>query len=247
MRSPLPLLIAKTRGIWLSRPAARSSSWHAPGHTPTTGTARPTSANSATVNYASAITVTAHLGATYTRPTVSIYAQTIGSKSRTLIATGAVDSHGNLTVRYLATDSTTFSAVFSGDAYYTPESVTRTVYVRAGVFFGIGGYYASKRVGSTTYRLYHHTAHLDAAAIVAPDKRGECVKLEAQEYYRGSWHANITGCAILNKASEVGGYLTLNHADWNYFYRIRADYLRSNKDISNLSADSGWQYFMVEK
>jgi hypothetical protein len=44
----------------------------------------------------------------------------------------------------------------------------------------------------------------------------------------------------------VCGYLTLNHADWGYPYRIRADYIRGS-GISNLSADTGWQYFMVAK
>jgi hypothetical protein len=29
-------------------------------------------------------------------------------------------------------------------------------------------------------------------------------------------------------------------------FRIRADYVRSSGDTSNLSTDSGWLYFMVE-
>ena len=35
-------------------------------------------------------------------------------------------------------------------------------------------------------------------------------------------------------------------SDLGYPYRVRADYIRGS-DASNLSTDTGWQYFMVEK
>jgi hypothetical protein len=54
-------------------------------------------------------------------------------------------------------------------------------------------------------------------------------------------------CGALNKSSKATGYLTLTHAVPGRYYRVRADYLRSGKDASNLSTASGWLSFIVEK
>ena len=152
--------------------------------------------------YDSTIHVTAHLGATDTNRTVSIYAQPFGSTAKTLLKTGTVDSNGNLAVSYLAPHSTTFSAVFTGDAQYAPMTVAQAVSIRARVTLAISGYYASKLISGTTYRIYHHTARLGTAVTVAPNKRGECLKLEIQQYYQGAWHVKvITGCGHLNDSS----------------------------------------------
>jgi hypothetical protein len=201
-----------------------------------------------TFNYKPTVHVSAHLGTSHTNRTVAIYAQSLGSTTKRLIKSGPVNRYGDLTVAYQAAHSTTFSATYSGDAWYAPVTVMHTVYVHAKTSLAISGYYASERVGGVTYRLYHHTAHLNAAVVVAPNKAGECVKLEVQEYYRGGWHANVaTGCGTLDSASELAGYLELNTADRNYPYRVRADYIRSVSDSGNLGADSGWRYFMAEK
>jgi hypothetical protein len=125
--------------------------------------------------------------------------------------------------------------------------VAATVYTRAAVVMAIGDYYASKHVGSLTYRLYHRTKHLNVAALVTPDKAGDCAEVEIQEYYQGAWGPNVmTNCIALNKSSEIAVYFTLGQADIGYPYRLRTDYVRGS-DTSNLGADSGWQYFMVEK
>ena len=127
-----------------------------------------------------------------------------GSKTRTLLKTGKADSHGNLAVSYRAPHSTTFTVVFAGDAKYAPKTVTQVVYVRARASLAISGNYAIKRIGSYTYRLYHRSAHLNVAGGVAPNKHGECVKIEAQEYYQGAWDANVlTACGVLNTSSKV--------------------------------------------
>lgn len=205
------------------------------------------STGAASVNYGSTIHVAAHLGPTYTNRTVSIYAQPAGG-SRKLLETGTVNASGNLAVSYVALHSTTFSAVFTGDTVFAPKTVTRAVGVRAKVSMGLSGYYASTKVGSITYRLYHRSGRVTVAITVAPSKSGQCVKLEVQEYYKSAWHANaITSCGILNSSSKVTRYMAVNSANLGYHYRVRADYVRSSKDTSNLSADSGWQYYMVEK
>ena len=205
------------------------------------------SATPGTANYAEVVRVSAHLGATYTNRTVEILAKARGVSASVRLADAKVNSSGNLTVSARVPRTTTFTAVFSGDARYAAKSVAASVYTRAAVVMAIGDYYASKHVGSLTYRLYHHTKHLNVAAVVAPDKAGECAQVEIQEYYQGAWGPNVmTNCITLNKSSEIAVYFTLGQADLGYPYRIRTDYVRGS-DTSNLSADSGWQYFMVEK
>ena len=106
--------------------------------------------------------------------------------------------------------------------------------------------YASKSISSVTYRLYHRTKKLLAAVLVAPNKHGECVKFDLQELYKGKWYDSLTGCGPLGANSTAGAIYTLSKADLGYHYRLRAEYQRG-KDTTNLSADSGWQYFIVQK
>jgi hypothetical protein len=203
---------------------------------------------STTFTYEPTIHVTAHLGATFQNRTVSIYAQWFGSKGKSLLKTGKVNSSGDLTVTYQAKHSTTLSAVFSGDQEDTAKTVTRAVYVRARVSEAIRGYYASKHIGGVLYRLFHSSAVLSATGSVAPDKRGECVQFEVQEFIQGAWQPNVkTPCVSLGKSSQALETFGLNQADLGFPYRVRADYLASASDRTNLSADSAWLYLMVEK
>lgn len=201
-----------------------------------------------TFNYGATINVVAHLGATYTNRTVSIYAQWDGYKSKTLLKTGQVNSSGELAVSYTAPHSTTFSAVFTGDAHYPAKTVGHDVGVRATTTLGMAGYYGNKNVGGTIYRMYHQSGYLYVTVAVTPNKPGECARIEVQENYSGAWRANeLTACAALDGSSRLYGYLTVNNGDLGYEYRVRADYVPSSSDVSNLSSDSGWQYIMPEK
>ena len=201
-----------------------------------------------TFTYEPTIHVTAHLGRTFSNRTVSIYAQVFGRKSKTLVKTGRVNSSGNLTVSYTAPHSTTFSVVFAGDAHYAPATVTHVVYVRAKVSESLSGYYHTRRIGGVTYRLYHRRDLLHAHATVGPNKAGQCVKFEVQEFYHGAWHGNVTTtCRKLSSSSKVSVAFGLTRADIGYHYRIRADYIRSSTDTTNLSNDSAWQHLIVER
>ena len=205
------------------------------------------STGSSKFTYEPTVHVTAHLGITDTNRTVSLYAQPFGSKSKTLLKTGKVDASGNLTVSYKAAHSTTFSAVFSGDAQYRPTSVTRVIYVRASVSETLSGYYASRRTGGITYRLFHRRVLMHVHVTVRPDKSGQCVKFELQEHYQGAWHGATTRCGTLDSSGKISVAVRLTQADLGYHYRIRADYIRSSKDTTNLSNDSAWQYFIVKR
>ncbi len=198
--------------------------------------------------YEPTVHLTAHLGTTYKNRTVSIYAQPAGAKARKLLKTAKVNARGEVTVSYKAPHNTKFSAVFSGDARYAAKTVTRTVEIRARVAESLSSYYSSERLGRITYRLYHRSALLHSRAVVSPNKHGECVEFEAEEYYQGTWYGNTaTGCAKLTKSSKAYATFNLTHADIGFHYRIRADYIRSSKDTTNLSSDGPWLYFIVER
>ena len=204
-------------------------------------------ASAATLNYGGRVTVTAHLGKTATSRTVSIYAQTSGTKVTRLLRTGRVNSKGTLSVSYSATRSTAFSVAFGGDAKYAPKTVKRNVSVRARVIMGNSGWYTSTTIYGTLYRVYHHTGHLNVTVTVAPNKHGECVDLESQQYdpSSGTWTNDYDyGCGTLNGNSKASGYLTLTDAAGGQF-RLRADYTRSSGDHVNLNNDSSWFYFTV--
>jgi hypothetical protein len=205
------------------------------------------SASPAAATYRPVVHITVHLGPTDGSRTVSVYAETAGSTGQVLLKTAVVDSAGTLTLSYPAAHTTTFSAVFAGDAGDSATTVSAVVRVSTSVSAKLAGYYASKSIGGVIYRLYHHTALATAAISVAPAKPGECVKLELQEYAKGAWHPSLlTACGTLNSRSEAVDLLVLSHASIGSHYRIRFDYLQG-ADPSNASADSAWQYLLVAK
>jgi len=200
-----------------------------------------------TATYPAVMHVSIHLGTTDSDRTVSVYAKPAGAAKLTLLKTGTVNSAGNLTLSYAAAHTTTFSVRFTGDFSYAPRTVTAGASVAAAVSTKISGYYAGERIAAVTYHLYHHTAQLSAAVAVAPNKHGECVKLEVQEFSKGQWRAShVTGCAKLGTKSTAGARLALSGDALGAHYRLRADYLHGT-DLTNLSAESAWQYFIVEK
>jgi sugar lactone lactonase YvrE len=196
------------------------------------------------VTYGKPVTVTATLRSTFSDRTVSIYAGPAGQAHK-LLKTAAVNAKGNLSVSYTPARDTTFFAVFSGDAHNTARTVSRAVGVYVQVYMSLSGYFKTVKISGTTYQVYHHTAHLNTYSRVVPNKSGECVKLEVQQYdSQIGWFPNTTfGCFTLNKSSVYATYLLLTQAA-GARYRIRTDYVRG-KDGNNLSTDGSWVYFEV--
>jgi hypothetical protein len=196
--------------------------------------------------YEPTVRVTAHLGTTDTNRTVSIYATTLGSFSRRLVKTGTVNASGNLAFSERLPHSTTFTAVFSGDADYAPATARQTVYVRAKTSESLSGYYLTKRTRGKTYHLFHRTKVMRVHVAVAPNKAGECVEFALQVYSRGAWRGEVSACAGLSSSSKLTLQLSFAKSAVGHRFRIRADYI-AGIDASNRPSDSAWQYFMVEK
>jgi hypothetical protein len=193
------------------------------------------------------ITVTAALGATFADRTVSIYATPAG-QSTMLLKTGKVDADGELSVSYMLSRSTVFSVVFAGDVHNAPVTVTRGVGAFVKIVMTNSGYFETTTIRGIKFRVYHHTGHLNTAITVTPNKQTQCVDLEVQQWdsQRG-WFANTTiGCYTLSSTSQINTFVTLLGAG-GAEYRMRADYVRSTTDTTNINTDGAWFYFEVVK
>ncbi|HEV3382219.1 MAG TPA: hypothetical protein VG142_14740 [Trebonia sp.] len=204
--------------------------------------------SASTAAYGAKATVTATLGKTDTNRSVSIY-ETPAGGSKKLVKSGTVNSKGQLAVSETLDESASFVAAFTGDEQYAAvTTAAKSVGIDAKVSEYISGYYGSQKVGTATYWLYRNSGKVAVTVDVVPDKHGECVKLEVQRYSDGQWKSyTTTGCTDLNSSSRAGITLTLSRYPLGSRYRVSAEYIRSSKDLANLSADSGWLYFEVLK
>jgi hypothetical protein len=198
--------------------------------------------------YGAQVTITVTLGPTFTSRKVSLYATPAGQPRR-LVAAGTVDAKGKWYPVYSITRTTTFTAVFAGDARDAPNSASRTVRAYARVTDRIGGYYKTSRSsGGTVYDVFHSADALTLYSTVAPNKRGECLEPETQQYDAGAgWDADTKyGCDKLDGKSHDTAPFSLSRAGGDR-YRIRGDYLRGSADTANLNAQGPWLYFIVTK
>jgi hypothetical protein len=254
----LPAVIPSTAGAFTLTDTPKAAGTYtykaSTGATSVTATAKVTAnvpaltltpGNSA-VAYKTVLHVTATLGKTYANRSLTIYAEVDGSGKDKVIASGKVNTKGQLAVAYTALQSTTFQVTYAGDAGDAAAHRSAVVAVRALVRQALRGQYGTRKSGGTTYLLYHHTGELTVAAVVTPGHPGECVKAETQEFYKGSWHASsTTACAKLTASSTKTLSLTLSKSQLGYPYRVRIDYVSSSPQ--NASNSSGWQYYLVEK
>ena len=201
--------------------------------------------SAATYAFSSRVWLTVSLGRTRANRMVAIYAAPVGVR-HWLWHRGKVNSAGKLRVVFRLTRTTTFTVVFGGDARDAPARVSRTVRALARVADAISGFYARTRVGRTTYYVFHASKLLVLRAAVSPNKHGECLKPETEQWDTGSgWDDDTAyGCDSLDGGSHDSAPFNLAQAVGDR-YRIRADYVRGARDLANLSADGPWLYLTV--
>jgi hypothetical protein len=201
-------------------------------------------AGAADYAYGSWVRATATLGPTFADRTISVYAQPSGGAKK-LVTTATVNAQGGLTFVYQLFRTTAFSAVFGGDAHNAPVTATLDLGAFADVWMSNSGYYTSTTVSGTVYRVYHHTGEVSSTVVVTPGKPGECVKLEVQWLSASGWlRDELFPCETLSSASKLSADLTLLGAA-GFWYRMRADYVPSSKDNTNVATDGSWFYFKV--
>jgi hypothetical protein len=193
------------------------------------------------------ITLTVTLKPAVAGRAVALYATPSGGP-RALVATGTVDAEGKWYAPYSITRATAFTAVFAGDAHHAPVSASRTFSAYARVTGRLGGAYATNQGrDGIAYAVFHAAGTLTLYSTVAPDKRGECLEPESEQYDKGAgWDADSKyGCDKLDRDSHDTAPFSLSLAAGDR-YRIRGDYLRG-KDTANLSTTGPWLYFIVAK
>jgi hypothetical protein len=198
--------------------------------------------------YGAKVTITVTLGPTVRDRAVALYATPLGQPRR-LVATGNVNAKGKWYPVYPITRATKFTAVFAGDARNRPNSASRTLRAYARVTDRIDGYYSRSRSGSgVVYGVFHGASSLSLYSTVTPDKHGECLEPETQQYDPGSgWDADTKyGCDKLDGKSQDTAPFALSRAVGSR-YRIRGDYFRGSADTANLSEQGAWLYFIVTK
>lgn len=209
------------------------------------------STSTGTIAYKGTAKLTVTNGITHdsTEPDIYVYETPAGGQ-RKLFAT-ITNGSGWATTYSIGqfTTSTSFTASIAGDSEYAGVTTPPvTVNVDASVGASLSGYYTSKVTDGETYRFYHHTTALKDNATVAPNKHGECVKLEIQHGTSTGWKPYaLTGCTDLNSSSKATLSVSLAKYSIGGKYRVRVDYLRSGSDTKNLDADSGWSYLSVVK
>lgn len=197
--------------------------------------------------YDAKVTLTVTLKTTGSDHDVSLYATPSGG-ARKLVATGTVDDKGKWYVGYSITKTTKFTAVFAGDAQDAAASASKTLSAYARVTSRVtGAYTTSKSSSGVVYDVFHSRGTLTLYSTVAPNKHGECLEPESQQYDKGTgWHVDTKyGCDKLDHGSHDIAPFSLGLAV-GARYRIRADYLRGN-DHSNLDEQGPWLYFIVSK
>ena len=199
-----------------------------------------------TVPYGASATITTHLGITYSNQIISFYDAVAGGPRYLDRSDEANDPSGDVLFPWPPlTRNEVFTAVFSGDSHYAPATATLEVKVGAKVSAALSGYYKMAKVSGLEYHVYHHTATLKDLVTIAPDKPGECVRLQVQQASGSVWRADATtSCAALNKWSQTMMARKLGPTGW---FRVRADFTPSAKDTANVSTDGGWVYYEVTK
>ena len=197
--------------------------------------------------YSTRVRLTVTLGRTHANRRVSIYAAPFGLR-RWLWHSGKVNAAGRLQVYFRLTRTTKFTAVFGGDARDAPARVSRTLNAVAIVTEALSGYFRKTRVHGITYYVFRASKTLVLHATVSPNKHGECLKPETEQWDRGSgWDDSTSyGCDSLDRRSQDSAPFNLVQAAGDR-YRIRAAYVRSARDHANHSANGPWLYLMVVK
>jgi hypothetical protein len=178
---------------------------------------------------------------------VSLYATPVGA-ARRLVGTGKVNAKGKWYQSYPITRKTTFTAVFAGNAHNPAKSASITLQAYARVANRMTGFYTTRKTSKGIVYVYHQGGTLTLYSTVTPNKHGECLEPETQQYDKGvGWHADTKyGCDSLDSASHDVAPFSLSEAK-GASYRIRGDYLRRGNDTANLDEQGPWLYFTVTK
>ncbi|MEZ0070056.1 YVTN family beta-propeller protein [Streptacidiphilus sp. MAP12-20] len=206
-------------------------------------------ANAGAYSYGAWAHVTAHLGATYNSRQVTLFAQPYAG-TKTVIATGSTDIHGNFSAWYKITRNTVFTAAYAGDYRTNPATATsRTAWDWAQVTTQMLLGMSTTTINSNHYTVYYRDAPAQAPLFrttLAPVHTGGHLQIVLQRYYSGAWHntsVQTVSCAALTDCHFYQEYLPWKSLPDYALYRITAQYVHDNTDTTSLDTWGTWQYF----
>jgi hypothetical protein len=214
------------------------------------GAALPVPAMSVSTNkggyvYGTKVSITVTLKAKTPSAPVKLYVEPVGQPI-TLIASGTVNAQGKFFATYFITRNTTFFGVFAGNGANAPVKASRKVTSTARVADAVTGAYKTAAISGITYSVFHGSTTMTLKATVTPNKSGECVEPETQQYDAGvGWDADTKyGCDELDSQSHDSAPFKLSQAVGSR-YRIRVNFQPTAADKANIAASAPWIYFEV--
>lgn len=188
--------------------------------------------------YGARAVVTVHLGTTYNRRDVYVYARPLGAGfgGTRLLAHGKVNSAGNLVITYQMRTRTSFIVRFDGDYRYAAAVATTSAWAKAKVSINLVGWYA--RAGGVS--LYH-AVDPTQVITVAPNRPGRCYSTTVQALQAGVWSTIAKlSCGRLDFRSS--GYTTLRTSrPTQVLFRIMAS-VGTDTVSQTLGSSSPWVY-----
>ena len=189
--------------------------------------------------YGAKVTVTVHLGPSFDRRDVYVYARplTWGYGGSRLVAHVKVDSHGNAVVRFSLRSRTTFVVRFDGDQRYEAAvGATTSPRIKPAVSVALSGYY--KRVGAL--HLFHAVDPRQVITVL-PYRPGRCFSTTVQAFQAGRWSTVArVSCGKLDFTSR--GFATLRSSHpLGIPFRIMAS-VAADSVSQSTAASSKWVY-----
>lgn len=177
-----------------------------------------------------------HLGRTFNRRTVELFAQTL-HHARHRILTGRVNTSGDLVARVAMKQNTKFSAMFDGDYRYAPaKTAAKTEYSGYRPYIRLGGGYAT----SGKYRLYHADKYVKLTGTLLPAKAGRCLQFASWHRDAGKWIADgASPCFGTSRRGVSIAYFHPPHPKIGVAYAIESFY---NGDDTHTWSSSGVKY-----
>lgn len=190
--------------------------------------------------YGARAAITVHLGTTYNRRDVYVYARplgpTVGTAPGTLIAHVKVNSLGNAIIGYTMRARTTITVRFAGDYRYLAAARAVTANVVSKVSIEAGSYTS---VSGGVYKYASGTAYFRSRP--APLRYSGCITFALQIYAAGRWQNAGSVCATIQPTAGYYAYAYTNRNYVGYKFRVRA-YIGSNG--YSIGSTSPWLYFM---
>ncbi|MFF5082100.1 hypothetical protein ACFY36_34055 [Actinoplanes sp. NPDC000266] len=196
--------------------------------------------------YGTTVTVTAHLGATYTNRAVQIWADPYGTEPERLLRWTNVDAKGNLTASLKLTRTTAVQVRYTGDTRTKPASARSVLQTRASVALQPAREYKAAKIGTVPYRFYHANVHPYFLTTINP-YAGRKQRLTLEVFSGGTWKVWRVLDLPLNSAGQSAFTLTGAHPV-GAKYRARAGYLTTTSgDSVNYTNYSPYYYFTFTK